>query len=76
MMVNLRIDNAKLRRRAIGTLMRITGCGEREAASALDRCSGRMKPAVLVAAGVQPDEADRLLNVCGGNLRAAFARRH
>jgi N-acetylmuramic acid 6-phosphate etherase len=73
-MVDLRADNAKLRRRAIETLTAILGCGADEAADALDRVGGKVKPAALLLRGLQPEEAERALAAVGGNLRAAFAR--
>lgn len=74
MMVNLRADNAKLRRRALATVMRIADCGENDATRALDLAHGRIKPAALIASGIEPAEADRLLAANKGNLRAALAR--
>ena len=73
MMVNLRVENAKLRRRAVGTLMHIAGCGEPEAQRALAGCADRIKPAAMVArGGVAPAEAERLLAAARGNLRTAL----
>jgi N-acetylmuramic acid 6-phosphate etherase len=74
MMVDLRVENAKLRRRAIATVMHIAGCQQGDAERALDLCGGRIKPAALVVRGVAPAEADRLLAATKGNLRAAFAK--
>ena len=74
MMVNLRADNAKLRRRALATVMRIAGCSENEAGRALDRAHGHIKAATLIARGIEPAEAERLLAANKGNLRAALAR--
>jgi N-acetylmuramic acid 6-phosphate etherase len=73
LMVNLRIDNSKLRKRALKTLQHITGCSENEAASGLDRSGGRIKTAVLVIRGKAPADADRILDAAGGNLRTALA---
>jgi N-acetylmuramic acid 6-phosphate etherase len=74
MMVNLRADNAKLRRRALATVMRIADCGENDATRALDLAHRRIKPAALIARGIEPAEAERLLAANKGNLRAALAR--
>ncbi len=74
LMVNLRADNHKLRQRAVRMLRAITGCAEEDAAAALSRCAGRVKPAALVIKGIAPAEADRILDASGGNLRSAFAR--
>ena len=73
LMVNLRVDNAKLRKRALAMLVQIAGCDREEAGRALDRCHGRVKAAALVLRGLAPAEADRVLAAAQGNLRAAFA---
>lgn len=75
MMVDLRVQNAKLRDRATGILMNITGAPRDAAAQALAACNGRIKPAALVLAGRTPDEAQRILSQTGGNLRAALESR-
>ena len=74
MMVNLRVENAKLRGRAIATVMHIAGCAEADAERALDGSAGRIKQAALVVRGLQPAEAERLLVATKGNLRAALAK--
>jgi N-acetylmuramic acid 6-phosphate etherase len=73
-MVDLRADNAKLRRRAVQTLVAIAGCAEPAAADALDRAGGKVKKAALVLRGLAPAEAELALAAAGGNLRTAFAR--
>jgi len=73
LMVNLKVDNAKLRRRAIRMLVHLTGCEDDEAAAALDSCDGQVKTAALVARGVAPGEARDRLSAAGGNLRSALA---
>jgi N-acetylmuramic acid 6-phosphate etherase len=72
LMVDLRVQNAKLRDRAVGILMNITGAEREAAARALSACNDRIKPAALVLAGCAPDEAERVLNQHGGSLRAAL----
>ncbi len=74
LMVNLRVDNAKLRKRALAMLVAITDCAEEDAANALDQAKGSVKRAALVLRGLPPAEAERVLTSTGGNLRAAFAR--
>jgi len=74
MMVDMRVQNAKLRERAIGMLINITGCSKEEAAEALKRSGDRIKPAALILNGVEPKEADRLLETTGGDLRAALGQ--
>jgi len=73
-MVDLRADNAKLRRRAVQTLVSIAGCGEGEAAGALDRAGGSVKKAALVLRGLAPADAGAALADAGGNLRTALER--
>jgi N-acetylmuramic acid 6-phosphate etherase len=74
MMVDMRVQNAKLRERAIGMLVNIAGCDRAEAAEALKRAGDRIKPAALILNGVAPDEADRILQATGGDLRAALGQ--
>jgi N-acetylmuramic acid 6-phosphate etherase len=66
------VQNAKLRDRAIGILMSITGAPRESAAKALAACNDRIKPAALVLAGRSPAEAERILSQAGGSLRAAL----
>lgn len=73
LMVNVVADNEKLRGRAARIVMKITGVGLAEASRALELSDGRVKPAVLIAAGVEtPAVAGRLLGETKGNLRAAL----
>ena len=73
-MVDLRVDNAKLHRRAVTMLVDIAHVDEKEASHALDACNGHIKQAALVARGLAPTEAARILAETQGNLRAAMAR--
>ena len=73
LMVDMRARNAKLRRRAQAIVSQIAGCSESDAAGYLEKTGGELKPAVLVALGLEPNEAARLLDRCGRNLRAAIA---
>lgn len=73
LMVDMRARNAKLRRRAQGIVSQIAGCSESEAAGYLEMTGGELKPAVLVALGLEPNAAARLLERHGSNLRAAIA---
>jgi N-acetylmuramic acid 6-phosphate etherase len=75
MMVDLRVQNAKLRERAVGILVNITGASKDTAARALTACNDRIKPAALVLAGRSPAEAERILAQTGGSLRAAMESR-
>lgn len=74
LMVSMRAENSKLRQRAAGIVSGITGCSPDAAAAALQACGGRIKPAALVVQGVDPADADRILNGAGGNLRVALGR--
>ncbi len=74
MMVDMRVQNAKLRDRAVGMLVNITGCDKAEAVDALKRSGDRIKPAALILNGVEPKEADRILETTGGDLRAALGQ--
>jgi len=70
MMVSVVADNQKLRERAVRIVSRIAGCADAAAAEALGRTDGHVKPAILVAMGMQAPEAIRRLAENGGNVRA------
>lgn len=72
-MVNLRIENAKLQRRATGMLCEITGCTADAATRALADSDQDLKLAALLLAGLDPVAARKLLEETGGNLRRAMA---
>ncbi len=73
MMVNLLADNIKLRKRAAGMVSAITGVDAARAMACLQTCSGAVKPAVLLAAGVDGlERAETMLQTAQGNLRAAL----
>jgi N-acetylmuramic acid 6-phosphate etherase len=55
-------------------LMDIAGVSAEAARDALQRCNGRVKPAVLVAKGLTPDAAEQALIETGGSLRQALKR--
>lgn len=74
MMVGLVADNAKLRARAEAMVAEIAGVGAAMAAQSLSATGGAVKPAVLVARGLAPADAGRVLDETRGNLRAALAR--
>lgn len=75
MMVNLHADNIKLRARAVAIVREVAGVDADTAASALEACGGRVKPAVLIAAkGMPASRANEILRETEGNLRAALAR--
>ncbi len=76
LMVDLRADNIKLRQRAIAIVMQVSGCGESDAAVALDKANDEVKPAALIASGAEPEQAQRLLSAAEGNLRHALSLLH
>ena len=71
-MVDLRATNIKLRKRSERMLMEMTGAGADAARDALQRCAGRVKPAVLVIKGLTPEAAEKALAASGGSLRLAL----
>jgi N-acetylmuramic acid 6-phosphate etherase len=74
-MVNVEAGNIKLRRRAAGIVMAITGAAEQQAAAALEATAGAVKPAILICLGAaSAAEAATLLATTNGNLRLAMAR--
>lgn len=73
MMVNMHVANAKLKRRAEDMVMRIAGCDEATAATALHDAGDDIKLAALIALGYGRDEGTALLERSGGNLRQALA---
>jgi N-acetylmuramic acid 6-phosphate etherase len=73
MMVDMKIGNEKLRKRAIGMVCILGGVTERQAADALAGGGERVKNALLIVRGVSPADADRLLREHEGSLRSALA---
>lgn len=72
LMVSLRVDNDKLRRRAVRIVTQIAGCSEATAGEALATAEDHIKAAVLVAKGITLADARRMLAEAGGNLRSAL----
>jgi N-acetylmuramic acid 6-phosphate etherase len=73
LMVSMRADNAKLEVRAARIVAEIAGVSGEAAAAAIKASGGVIKPAVLIARGQAPNEANALLARAGGNLRVALA---
>jgi N-acetylmuramic acid 6-phosphate etherase len=71
-MVDMRLSNDKLRRRAADMVAELAGCDAPAAAAALAQAGGRIKPAVLIARGHAPDAALMLLRQHGFHLRPAL----
>lgn len=73
MMVNLVADNAKLRARAVTMVCAIAEVDAGRAQACLQQSKGRVKPAVLLAAGVEGvAQADQMLAQAQGDLRRAL----
>jgi N-acetylmuramic acid 6-phosphate etherase len=73
MMVQMRLSNAKLRQRGAQMVAIIAGCDQPAAAAALSQAAGDIQVGVAIALGLTPDEARRLLQRHGGQLRSAMA---
>lgn len=73
LMINVRPENAKLRRRCTAMVARIARVDEDAAGAALER-HGDVRRAVLGLAGLETPDIDRLLTETGGNLRKAMER--
>ncbi|RWC89759.1 MAG: N-acetylmuramic acid 6-phosphate etherase [Mesorhizobium sp.] len=73
-MVNLMADNMKLRDRAARIVAAVSGRGQEEAASLLEKSGGAVKTAILLAAGADSaDAAEKLLEGTGQKLRPALS---
>jgi len=74
-MVNLKADNAKLQQRARGIVSEIAQVDADTAAGCLQRASGSVKIATLLASGIAtPEGAIRLLASCNENFRQALEK--
>ena len=73
LMVNLKPDNIKLRRRAAAIVCHIAGVTEAEADSALATTGYDTKAAVLIARGLTPERANTLLEQHDGFLSACLS---
>jgi N-acetylmuramic acid 6-phosphate etherase len=75
LMVNLRPDNEKLRRRALDIIVSIAGVDENAARRSLASAADDVKCAVLIASGAGVRErADNLLRETRGHVGAALSR--
>jgi N-acetylmuramic acid 6-phosphate etherase len=70
-MVDVVPSNAKLVARAKGIVQALTGCTPDGAEALWARAGGDLKLAVLLADGLEPEQARRRLDAAGGNLRRA-----
>ena len=75
MMVNLRVDNIKLRQRAERMVSQIACVDEARAKSAMNASDDQVKPAILIAAGnVTAEQAQKTLIETQGQLRPALTK--
>jgi N-acetylmuramic acid 6-phosphate etherase len=75
LMAGMRVSNTKLRGRAMSVCMGATGCDEEAARAALERAGWQLDAAVvMLAAGVEPDEARERLHAAGGAIERAMNR--
>jgi len=72
LMVHMRANNAKLRKRAEGMVRQIVECSAADAARFVAQANGDVKIAVLLGLGLQADLAAALLQEHDGNLRLAI----
>lgn len=74
-MVNVQAGNAKLRARALGIVMAISGADEPTARANLETAGGAVKPAILLCMGsASLPAAKELLASSGNNLRKALSQ--
>jgi N-acetylmuramic acid 6-phosphate etherase len=73
LMGGMRVSNTKLRGRAVSVCVGATGCDEEAARAVLERAGWQLDAAlVMLAAGVEPDEARERLRMSGGAIEAAM----
>jgi N-acetylmuramic acid 6-phosphate etherase len=73
LMGGMRVSNTKLRARAVSVCVGATGCDEAAARAALERAGWQLDAAlVMLAAGVDADEARARLRASGGAIEAAM----
>jgi N-acetylmuramic acid 6-phosphate etherase len=73
LMVDVQASNAKLMERQENMLLHLTGRSSKAVRQALKRAHGSVKLAVLLLEGCDMEEAERVLDRSGGQLRAAIA---
>ncbi|MFC3169936.1 N-acetylmuramic acid 6-phosphate etherase [Paracoccus fontiphilus] len=72
-MVNVQADNAKLVGRAARIVADVARVDDAAAKAALAQTGGAVKPAILVAQGRSPDDAEQALRQSGGHLAPLLA---
>jgi N-acetylmuramic acid 6-phosphate etherase len=73
LMVDVQASNSKLVERTENMLLHLTGRSSEDVRDALRRADGSVKLAMLLLKGCELDEAERVLDSAGGQLRAALA---
>lgn len=72
LMIDMRPDNIKLRKRAVDMVKQLSGVDQAQANTALELGDWKIKRAVLIALGQTPADASETLQSCGDNLRKAL----
>lgn len=72
LMIDMRLSNHKLHRRAVRMICDIARVEHDVATTALDRAGGDLKLAALIALGVSLDQGRLAIQSAGGNLRRAI----
>jgi N-acetylmuramic acid 6-phosphate etherase len=72
LMINMRLTNRKLHRRAVHMISDLAHVDNAVAEEALDRAEGDIKLAVLIALGESPEQGAASLQAADGKLRAAI----
>ncbi|GBQ94020.1 N-acetylmuramic acid 6-phosphate etherase [Asaia krungthepensis] len=75
LMVDMRVTNAKLARRAIGMVRRLAGGSDEEIGAALKQAGGNVKRAVLLRHGMSLDQAEQALEAARGDLHIVLKSR-
>ncbi|PYD75298.1 N-acetylmuramic acid 6-phosphate etherase [Novacetimonas pomaceti] len=75
-MVDMRVVNDKLRRRACRMVRSLTGCTEQQAMATLQAANFNVKRAVMLCWGIPADQIETLLSTHDDNLRGVFAQLH
>ncbi len=73
LMVDMKPVNAKLIKRAERLIMEVTGCNEERSTTLFMESGGNTKTAITMElSGLGKEEADKLLEKCGGSIRAVI----
>jgi N-acetylmuramic acid 6-phosphate etherase len=73
LMVDVQASNAKITERRENMLIHLTGSSGEDVREALKRARGSVKLALLLLKGCDLNEAERVLDRAGGQLRGALA---